>query len=249
MQDNSAAVYKIWAVDNVVYGPVELPMLVDWIREERITADTWIYCEEGDVWRKAAKVPELAMFFRSKGGGAGTAHAADPETTGVRTLHGIKPGALRRVKVFAEMSDDQLALFMNYMDVQHVRQWTEIVKQGDHGEAMFLILDGELRVRLMISGKETILTTLAAGEFFGEISIFDSGPRSADVVSNKDSVLLKVTAESFEKLLKEAPALAAPLLFAIGKTLTSRIRADNKRYKDSVTFARTATGNAAPAPR
>jgi CRP-like cAMP-binding protein len=93
---------------------------------------------------------------------------------------------------------------------------------------------------MMIGGKETILVTLGAGEFFGEISLFDQGPRSADVVANSDSVLLKISAPKFNHLLTEAPELAAPFLFAIGKTLTARIRADNKRYRDSVNFARAA---------
>ncbi|HYV30079.1 MAG TPA: cyclic nucleotide-binding domain-containing protein, partial [Candidatus Binatia bacterium] len=121
-----------------------------------------------------------------------------------------------------------------------VKQWTEIVGQGQHGDAMYLVLEGELRVRLMIGGKETILVTLSAGEFFGEISLFDHGPRSADVVANTDSLLLKIPASKFEKLLTQAPDLAAPFLFAMAKTLTARIRADNKRYRDSIHLARAA---------
>ena len=57
--------FKIWAVDNIVYGPVELPLLVSWVKEERVTRDTWIYAEAADAWRKACQVPELQMFFRS----------------------------------------------------------------------------------------------------------------------------------------------------------------------------------------
>ena len=105
---------------------------------------------------------------------------------------------------------------------------------------MYLILDGELRVRMMLGGKETILTTLGIGEFFGEISLFDHGPRSADVVANKDSTLLKISAAAFENLTQQAPELAAPFLIAVGKTLAARIRADNKRFGDSLAFARAA---------
>ena len=62
--------------------------------------------------------------------------------------------------------------------------------------------------------------------------------RSADVVANQDSKLLKIGAAAFQKLQTEAPDLAAPFLFAMGRTLTSRIRADNKRYRDAINFAR-----------
>jgi hypothetical protein len=240
MASNSAAAvgagYKIWGVDGVVYGPVELPILVGWIKEERVTRGTWVYSEKDDAWRKAPEVSELRMFFRAKTSGS----QSPPETPAAGSLGGIKPGSLRRVKIFADLTDEQLEHFVNFMEVEPVKQWTEIVKQGQYGEAMYLVLEGELRVRLMIAGKETILVTLSAGEFFGEISLFDHGPRSADVVANTDSLLLKITAKKFENLLTQAPELAAPFLYAMGKSLTARIRADNKRYRDSINFARTA---------
>lgn len=223
--------YKIWGVDGVVYGPVELPTLVSWIKDARVVATTWIHCDEDDSWHKAGQIQELQMFFREKS----TATAASVSASGV-----LKPGALRRVKILAEMKDAQLERFAQFMEVQQTRQWVEVVKQNETGDAMYLVLEGELRVRLMINGKETILAQLGPGEFFGEMSLFDRGPRSADVVTNKDSVLLKISAASFEKLLNLAPELAAPFLLAMSKTLAARIRADNKRLKESVSFARAA---------
>jgi CRP-like cAMP-binding protein len=150
----------------------------------------------------------------------------------------LRPGALRRVKILAELTTDQLSRFVGFMEVQQVAQWTEIVHQDATGDAMYLVLDGELRVRLIIGGKETTLATLGIGDFFGEISLFDHGPRSADVLANKDSTLLRISSTAFDKLVREAPDLAAPVLLAIGKTLCARIRLDNKRYRDSVAFAR-----------
>ena len=99
---------------------------------------------------------------------------------------------------------------------------------------------GEVRVRMVVGVTETTLATLGPGEFFGEMAIFDDGPRSADVLTNQDSVLLKISSDAFDKLLKNAPQLAAPFLFGIGKTLAARIRADNKRFRDSIAFSRAA---------
>ena len=228
--------FNIWGEDHAVYGPVELPLLVDWIKEERVTADTWIFPENNYCWQQAAQLPELQMIFRAK------ALTSSPDAASDNSVarFGIKPAALRRVKILADLDEPQLARFVQFMEVHQVRQWAEIVKQGDHSDAMYLILEGELRVRLMITGKETILATLGIGEFFGEISLFDHGPRSADVVANKDSTLLEISASAFAKLIREAPDLAAPFLFAVGKTLAARIRADNKRFGDSLAFARAA---------
>lgn len=55
-----------------------------------------------------------------------------------------------------------------------------------------------------------------------------------------DSVLLKLSAAGFLNLMQKAPELATPFLFAVARTLTARTRTDNKRYRDSVHFARTA---------
>jgi hypothetical protein len=224
--------YNIWAADNVVYGPVELPTLISWIKDERVLADTWVFDWQNDRWRKASTLPELQLFFQKRAQGAADSLPADG-------AHNISPGILRRVKALAEMTDPQLDRFVQYMEPQTVRQWTQIVKQGETDDGMFLVLEGELRVRLMITGKETILATLGPGECFGEIALFDRGPRSADVLANKDSVLLRITSEAFDKLRREAPELATPMLSAICRTLAGRIRADNKRIKDSVNFART----------
>ena len=132
--------YKIWGVDGVIYGPVELPTLVNWIKDERVAANTWIYGESNDSWQKAGQIQELQMFFCGK--------SALSSATANFAASGLKPGALRRVKILADMKDAQLERFAQFMEVQNARQWTEIVKQGEIGDAMYLVLEGELRVRL-----------------------------------------------------------------------------------------------------
>lgn len=230
--------YRIWAADDVVYGPVELPQLVEWIQDERVEADTWIFIEHEGKWQQAGKVPDFGMFFRKRtpggGGGGGGSKEAAP------LIAGIKPGMLRRVKILSEFDETQLGRFLKFMEVKQVRQFFEIVKTGEHGDSMFLVLEGEVRVRLMIGNKERILTTFPAGEFFGEMTLFDQSPRSADIVANTDCTLLKISVDNLETLRGEAPDIAAQFFMAICKTFSARIRADNKRYRDTLNF-----GNAA----
>ncbi len=233
--------FKIWAVDNVVYGPVDLPTLVGWVKEERVTEDTWIHAAPNDRWQKAVKLPELETLFRARGSDdAPVAHAvsASPLAAGK-----LKPGMLRRVKIFAGMSDAQLEEFIGYFEEVTAPQLSEIVKQGSPGDAMFLVLQGEVRVRVKVRGKESIIATLATGDFFGEMSLFDHGPRSADVVANVDTLLLRISVEAFHRITNEAPEIAAPFLFAISKTLATRIRTGNKRFFDLVDFTRTLRSN------
>jgi len=223
--------YKIWAVDDVVYGPVDMPTLVEWVKDERVLAGTWVFiCHKGE-WSKAGQIPELRVTFNAVSPGSAVVAPAP-------LIAGIRPGVLRRVKILGEMSDQQLGRFAQFMEVENAHQFHTIVKQGDPGDAMYLILEGELRVRQMIGGRETVLVTLLAGEFFGDISLFDHGSRSADVVANTPSVLLKVSAVNLQRMVQEVPELATPFLVAVCKTLTARIRADNKRLRDSINVAR-----------
>jgi len=225
--------FIIWGADQNAYGPVELPTLIDWVQDDRVTAATWVFSQKDHCWLTADKLSELQMIFGKRN--RPTAGSASPAPGPVNT------GALRRVKILAALSEEQLVKFSEFMELLNVRQWAEVVKIGEPGDAMYLILEGELRVRIMVSGKEKILATLMAGEFCGEIALFDHGPRSADVVANVDSKLLKVSSVAFERVIVEAPELAAPIVHAIGKTLASRIRADNKRFKDDHAF-RSASG-------
>jgi hypothetical protein len=221
--------FCIWGVDNAVYGPVELPALVNWIKDERVLATTWIYAERNTTWQRASELSELRMFFGQQADSQGDA-----------TSPSIRPGALRRVKILAGLTDDQLSRFARFMQIMQAPRWSTLVTQGEHGDAMYLILEGELRVRLLIGGRESILATLGPGDFFGDISLFDHGPRSADIVANQDSFLLKVTAAGLQTLTNEAPEIAAAFLMGVVKTLALRIRADNKRFSDSVSAARAA---------
>ena len=180
--------FYVWGIDQTAYGPVELPALVSWVKDERVTADTWIFVGKNSVWQKAPEVPELQMFFRSKASGAA------PGASAIEALTGIDPKALRRVKILAAMNEEQLQRFAEFMEIEKVPQWAVIVKQGDPGDTMYFILQGELRVRMNVMGKETILATLAVGDFsdYGRAKGRCRPPAAGSVLSlrpdNEDAV-------------------------------------------------------------
>jgi len=231
MQDNPAVYFRTWGADNISYGPVELPALVDWVRQGRVTRNTWVFSENKAEWARAADMPELKILFKSKTTGAAQAAPA----------HGITPGSLRRIKIFADMDERQLASFLQYMEVLKLPPNATVFNKGEHGDAMFLVLQGEVRARVMLGGRESTLSTMGVGECFGELAVIDESPRSADVIANVESVILKISAGALKRLFQEAPALAAPFLLGLNKTITSRVRTLTKRYEDSILFARVAS--------
>ena len=235
MQDNEASYYNVWGVDNVAYGPIELPALINWIQDQRVVADSWIYRPDDATWSRAGQLAQLKMFFKDK-----RATQLDDTTIRQRAGPDVQPAMLRRIKMFAEMDDLQIMSFAKYLDVVRVRQFETVVREGEEGDAMYMIMDGELRSRALRGGKETTYNTMGIGEFFGEMALLDHGPRSADVVANKDSMLLKISASAFDRIVKEAAALATPFLYALSKTEVSRMRQLIHKYEASINFSRTA---------
>jgi len=193
--------------------PVPLDVLLAWIADERMAAKTWIYKRPPTAGKRGRTYRNSTAFCR----GNGLAAVAAVPIAGA-------PGSLQRVKILADLNDAQLAHLAEFLELQEVKQFKTVVNQCDAGDAMFMVLAGELRARTTMGGRETILMTFSPGDIFGEMALFDQGPRSADVVANVDGALLKLSTVAFQRLTREAPSLATPFLQA-----TSRIRAENKR--------------------
>ena len=231
METNASVNYRAWGADNIAYGPVELPGLVTWIKQGKVTANSWVFKEKDGTWSRASDLSELKVLFKSK---------LPPNAAASAEALGIQPGSLRRIKMLADVEERLLASLLPYLEVVKVPPFGTVVNKGDHGDALFMVLEGEVRARVMIGGKETTLATMGVGECFGELAIVDQGPRSADVIANQPSVLIKVSEAALRKMFAEAPALAAPFMFALTRVIAQRVRVLTKRYEDSIHFSRTA---------
>jgi len=236
--DDTVNQYRVWSDKLSAEGPMELPALVSAIKGKRVKAESWVYLDHERRWLRASEVTELKMFFRSPAAAPGASPLSSAAPQGAQPA--VKPGSLRRIKVLADFDEAQLETFVKFMEVIPVKPFATVVKAGDHGDAMYLVLEGELRARNLIDGRETTLATMRVGEFFDEISLMDHGPRSADVIANEPSVLLKISAASVERLVQESPALAAPFLYAVSRAIVGRLRGVSKKYQDSVHFSRLA---------
>lgn len=232
MNSDAIPMFQIWGLNNSPEPALELPALVAKVKSGSLPAHSWIYSQAAQTWQRASQVPELKMFYTQPAAGA-TAAAPKPAL-------GLKPGSLRRIKIFAEMEDGVLEVFLRYAELLDFRQFATVVKKGDHGDSMYLVMTGELRVRTLIDGRESILATLGPGEFFGEVALLDQGPRSADVLANKDSQVLRISADAIDRISREAPEAAAPFLRALSRSVVGRMRVLTKRYEDSIHFSRTA---------
>jgi CRP/FNR family cyclic AMP-dependent transcriptional regulator len=95
-----------------------------------------------------------------------------------------------------------------------------IVQQGELGDCMYVVQSGEVEVVQAISGGEQRLAVLGAGDFFGEMSVFEREVRSATVRAHGEARALKVDKKTLLRRIKEDPLLAVNLL----QTMSYRIR-------------------------
>lgn len=234
MQTQTAPTYRIWGTDNIAYGPVELPGLVTWFRQGRMRPDTFVYRDEQRDWLRASDLPELKSIIKPTGKAAVPVGAVN-----------LRPEQLRRIKVLAEMDHAQLASLLSYLDEVRIPKFATLFKKGDPGDAMYSVLEGEMRAREFRGEREVTILTLGVGETFGELALLIEGERASDIVANENSTLLKLPAKAFTQITREAPALATPFLLAISRMLAHRARVLGGRASGDAMISQAAAGVAA----
>jgi CRP-like cAMP-binding protein len=130
---------------------------------------------------------------------------------------------LKRVDLFRQIPGEDLAQVAQIAKEVYFEQGQQIIKQGDVGDCLYLIIEGEVKV--LSDDKE--ITRFGEKESVGEMSILDAEPRSASVFAVSDVVLLKIKQEDFYEMISERPEIAQGVI----KVLTRRLRRNSKSEK------------------
>jgi CRP-like cAMP-binding protein len=106
-----------------------------------------------------------------------------------------------------------------------------IFKEGDAGDALYLVLSGEVRISKNIHGVgEEALAFLKDGSYFGEMSLVgDESVRSASAIAGSTTLLAKLERKDFIELLDREKEIAVEILWSFVNTLSSRLRESNDR--------------------
>lgn len=127
---------------------------------------------------------------------------------------------LKKVSLFENVDDEELGRISSLLSSRDCPKDAQIVAQDEPGDALFIIARGRVKVVLYgDNGREVILTILKAGEFFGEMSLVDDMPRSANVISSEDSTVLILKREQFIEYVKRSPAMALNIMAELSKRL------------------------------
>ena len=140
-----------------------------------------------------------------------------------RTAREEKVRYLERVPIFEACSLRQLRAVADISKVVEVPERTVLTRQGEPGEEFFIIVDGTALVTLSMTRRHR----LKPGEFFGEMSLLDGGPRSATVKAETDLRVLVINRAHFWELIRAVPELTQQMLVGLSRRLRELEKATN----------------------
>ena len=130
---------------------------------------------------------------------------------------------LKSLNLFKDTPENILADLAPLMKEMEYEQGTEIFKEGETGDCMYIIQQGNIKIHK----GNTTLAILKEKEVFGELSLLDADTRSASATADTDCILYKIDQEPFYELMDERPEVAKGFI----KILCQRLRTMNEKSR------------------
>lgn len=138
---------------------------------------------------------------------------------------------LRQAPLFSALDDEAATALSASMGESKLRRGDVLFHEGDSGDRLYIVVDGKVKLgRSAPDGRENLLAVMGPGQMFGELSLFDPGPRSATVTAVTDATFASLSHEDLLRWLDGRPTVARTLL----TQLASRLRKSNDVVADLV---------------
>jgi signal transduction histidine kinase len=124
--------------------------------------------------------------------------------------------ALQKISLFKELPDEVVQQLASELQEVEAQKDHIIIRKGDEGDSMFLVIRGAVKVH----DGDRVLATIIAGEYFGEYALIDSYTRSASVTATQPTLLLQLSKDRFDGIMERHPKLKDVVL----KELIQRLR-------------------------
>jgi CRP/FNR family cyclic AMP-dependent transcriptional regulator len=143
----------------------------------------------------------------------------------------VDDDVVRQAPLFAALDQEAAEALRATMSRVELDRGAVLFHEGDPGDRLYVIVDGKVKLgRASGDGRENLLAILGPGEMFGELSLFDPGPRNATATAIADTVLIGLGNEDLTAWLSGRPAVARQLLSALAR----RLRRTNEALADLV---------------
>jgi CRP-like cAMP-binding protein len=143
----------------------------------------------------------------------------------------VDDDVVRQAPLFAALDDEAADALRASMTSIDISRGETLFHEGDPGDRLYVIVDGKVKLgRASGDGRENLLAILGPGEMFGELSLFDPGPRNATATAVADTTLIGLGSDDLGTWLDGRPDVARQLLRALAR----RLRRTNEALADLV---------------
>ena len=148
----------------------------------------------------------------------------------LETPPNMLPFTLRTVQWFGDLRHEDVQNLMETATYPRFEPGSTIYQEGDAADAMYIIVDGNVRL-IRGSGREAVdLALLGSGDFFGEVELIDGGLRATSALAASAVEVLPIARSQFFKLVSKSPRMLADILFGF----STKTRQYNQRLFDSI---------------
>src|SRR2546427_13028603 len=153
------------------------------------------------------------------------------------------PEFLDTVVLFQDLDAQTLSTLLPLLIPKKIKAGEMIFRELDDSDALYIVEQGQVVVSKHVSGEmEIVLTRFYPGDFFGEMGLFDSAPRSASAHAELDTILWRLDREVFHQILSNYPEIAARICYRLVTVFIQRLRATNDQAREAIRWGLEATG-------
>ncbi len=135
--------------------------------------------------------------------------------------------ALQSVEIFRDLSAEDMSALAGELEVLEIGRGEALVRQGDPADALFIVLSG--RFVVLRDGRDTPVTEIAPDQPIGEIAFLTGGTRTATVKAMRDSLVVRLSREQFDRLSGTKPSIWRALTATLARRLASTTAAEPAR--------------------
>ncbi|OHD70154.1 MAG: hypothetical protein A2W19_05030 [Spirochaetes bacterium RBG_16_49_21] len=142
---------------------------------------------------------------------------------------------LSQIDIFSLLSPEEIDRIIGLFKLHETGEGEILFREGDEGNELFIVKSGIMAssIRLLDGGQREI-ATFSAGNFFGEMSIFEKAPRSATCYCKKRGVLMSLHEKDFYRMIEEHPEIATKIMYRMLNITTQRLRDTGEFLSDMV---------------
>jgi signal transduction histidine kinase len=134
---------------------------------------------------------------------------------------------LESSKLFSRLAPEELTALRAHIQERSYPAGTDIFKEGDPGDGIYVVRGGLVQISVVLTdGQRCVLSRVAPGDVFGEMSLLDAQPRSATATAAADTAVYFVPRAAMVELLRKSPELSMTLV----QEVSARLREFNRQY-------------------